>query len=143
MNDSDELLQRLDRDSTKTTEAVKAMLMEAGRPDLAADLERKLRDIRLGIDGAQRTWAALSTPQTNAMKIMAEGRKLHREPHSTWYVGIGRPAACGRVCRQPTIRNLIARELVDLEGGAFDPEAIVMLSDKGRFVLKHGPNAMI
>jgi hypothetical protein len=134
----DDVLQMIEARSQAQLEAVRVMLIEANRPDLLKDLDRKIRDIRLGLNGARATWSALSEAQRRSVLAMQPGRKLVREAHSDWYVGIGRPSACGRVCHQRTARNLIARELVDLEGGAFDPERVLALSDRGRFVLAHG-----
>jgi hypothetical protein len=137
--EDDEILQRIDEDAARKSEAVRAMLIEAGRPDLAVDLDARLRRIRLGIDGAQGQWHAMSNVQRRALQLMSEGRKLMREPHSDWYHGIGSPMRVDRICRTPTVRVLISREMVDLEGGAFDPERTVSISERGRFTLKYGP----
>lgn len=53
---------------------VRAALREAGRPDLAAELDGQLRDVRLGVAGARALWGALSGPQRSALAALAEGR---------------------------------------------------------------------
>lgn len=43
-----------------------------------------------------------------------------------------------KAARLDTVRNLAARELVAWDGTAFDPEARAVLSERGRFVVRHG-----
>ncbi|MBF5096483.1 hypothetical protein F1643_21025 [Azospirillum sp. INR13] len=136
----EEVLHRLEAESRQQTERVRAMLHEEGRPDLVEDLDRQLRESRLGITGARATWDALSEPQRKVLLTLLEGnRRLVRQNHSQhWYDVIGEPEAVARVAGRPTIRNLIARELLAPDGGAFDPEAAAVLTERARFVVQHG-----
>lgn len=136
----EEVLHRLEAESRQQTERVRSMLQEEGRPDLVEDLDRRLREIRLGITGARGTWNALTEPQRKVLLILLEGnRRLVRQRHSKhFYDVIGEPEAVGRVAGLPTIRNLIARELLAPDGGAFDPEAAAVLTERARFVVEHG-----
>lgn len=136
----EEVLHRLEAESRQQTERVRSMLQEEGRPDLVEDLDRRLREIRLGITGARGTWNALTEPQRKVLLILLEGnRRLVRQRHSKhFYEVIGEPEAVGRVAGLPTIRNLIARELLAPDGGAFDPEAAAVLTERARFVVQHG-----
>jgi hypothetical protein len=43
------------------------------------------------------------------------------------------------VCRLATARKLCAHELIHVNGGATDPEAEFVLTERGRFVLRWGP----
>ncbi|MFP5516804.1 MAG: hypothetical protein ACLGJC_27450 [Alphaproteobacteria bacterium] len=136
----EDVLHRLEAESRQQTERVRSMLQEEGRPDLVEDLDRRLREIRLGITGARGTWNALTEPQRKVLLILLEGnRRLVRQRHSKhFYEVIGEPEAVGRVAGLPTIRNLIARELLAPDGGAFDPEAAAVLTERARFVVQHG-----
>jgi hypothetical protein len=134
-----ELLQRLDEQSARQNERVRQMLFDAGRPDLVADLDAKLKDIRTGIDGARRTWHSISPAQRRILTTLATGRSLRRSPGSrTRYDAYGEPHAIRNVCGLPTVRNLCQRELLHVNGGALDPEREIILTERGRFVLARG-----
>ena len=111
---------------------------EAG-PEALARHDARLRDLDLGITGARGTWHALSAAQRRVLELMMDGRTLVRAPASrTRYGMIGMPHAIRDVCGLPTVRNLAARELLAWDGGAFDPEARAVLTERGRFVFRHG-----
>ena len=115
MNATDPI-QSLDRAAAQRSEAVKAMLIEAGRQDLADDLDRKLRDIRLGTDSARSIWHSISAAQRRVLEIMEPGRWLVRQTYSReGYDAHGQPHAEANVCRAPTVRNLLARKLIEHE----------------------------
>lgn len=136
----DEILQRIERESRERHEGVRQLLFSEGRPDLVADLDAQMRRIALGLDGAGRTWQALSEPQRRVLRIMATGRKLVRCSWSrTRYGAVGEPDAISVVCGLPTVRNLSARELIHVDGGVLDPEKAFVLTERGAFVVKHGP----
>lgn len=134
MTPDDAFLIRLDRESARQTEAVRKMLRDAGRDDLVADLDAKLRDIRLGLDSARAAWSALSSAQRRVMEIMETGRYLVRAHASrTRFEAHGEPHAIANVCGDATVRNLMHRDLVGWEAGRK-----IVLTERGRFVLKHG-----
>ena len=133
----DEILQEIERQSRAQTEGVREMLRAEGREDLVARLDAKLKDIDNGRYGARATWHALSEPQRRMLRLAASHKRLRREPASrSRYYACGGPGdAEGNVGGLATVRNLIARDLVLCDGGAFDPEAAVIISERGRFVL--------
>lgn len=135
----DEFMQRLDEDSRRKSEAVKHLLIQHGRPDLAKDLDRRLKDIRTGLDGARSTWHSISAAQRRVLEIMEPGRVLMMPPHTkTRYNAIGLPCAIGDVCSLATVRALLAHELVACDGGVFTPERKIVLTERGHFTLKYG-----
>jgi len=139
--EQERILAALDAEFDRKTESVRQMLRDAGRHDLVEELDARLRSVRLGINGAQGTWHALSAVQRRTLVAMGEGRHLvRRQPPAARYDAVGsRNDAIANLCRVATVRNLASRELVSWEGGAFDPEAKAVLTERGRFVLKHGP----
>ena len=138
--DVDAMIHAIEHRDRQRTEAIKRMLINKGRRDLADELDAKLKDVRTGVAGAQSTWHSISPAQRRVLTTLATGRWLIREHGSlSWYEAHGEPEAMARVCRLPTARNLIARELLACEGGAFDPERKLVLTERARFVLRHGP----
>lgn len=134
----EEILARLEEEGLEQRARVKALLLEHGRSDLAADLEGKLREVDLGLTGARSCWTALSPAQRRVMEAMSTGRRLVRSAGSRHrYDATGEPHALSHVAGTPTVRNLAARGLVAWEGGAFDPERRASLTEKGRFVWQH------
>jgi hypothetical protein len=116
------------------------MLLEKGRLDLLDELDRNLRENRLGITGARATWDALTAPQRRVLLMLLEGsRRLVRQERSGHlYDAVGDPGTVARAPVLPTVRNLIARELLAPDGGAFDPESQAVLTERARFVVRHG-----
>lgn len=143
MTPEDELLQRLERESREGSERLRAMLREMGRDDLLADYDRDMRDIRLGVTMARSCWHSISPKQRFVLKRMGEGRSLRRMAGSrTRYdaIGSGRggPDAMREICDFRTARKLAAHELIHVAGGALDPEAVFVITERGSFVLAHG-----
>lgn len=134
----EEALQAIDRDAMAKRESVRALLLEICRPDLAADLDAKYREIDLGIDGARSTWEALSPAQRRVLVDMAKGYPLIRDRGTDRFFITLKNGMSFRACNLPTARSLCARELIAVEGGAFEPESKFVITERGRFVLKHG-----
>src|SRR5215207_3914874 len=127
MDRDDEFLQAIERESRARTERLKSILRERGRDDLADELDAKLREIRLGVTGAQTTWHSVSAAQRRVLLVLSDGnRKLVRTRHSTVYDACGGAHDVSHVARLPTVRNLATRELLAWEGGAFDPERVAV-----------------
>lgn len=129
-------LQELDRKSRETRAKVRAMLQH--RPDLLADYDRQMKELDNGIAGAKGCWHALSNAQRRVLIAMGEGRDLRRSIDNP-----GMYDACGRgcvlnVCRLPTARRLCEHRLIHVNGGATDPEAEFVLTERGAFVLRWG-----
>lgn len=144
LNDYNPILHALEIESRETNERVRQMLYEAGRPDLVARFDAKMRDIETGVYGARNCWHSISPAQREALRFAASvGRRLIWKPllgHAPMYAPEtydGRYAS--RPIRKPTMRNLCARELMAWDGGAFDPEAAAIITERGLFVIKHGP----
>lgn len=135
----EDLLLRLDRESAQKTQRVREFLIAEGRPDLARDLDDKLRDIRLGVDRARSVWHSISPAQRRVLLLLNEGRYLRRPPHSrTRCYAFGEPFAMGDVCSIRTARALCSRELLAPDGTLLDPEAKMVITEAGRFVVAHG-----
>ncbi len=107
-----------------------------------ARYDRRRRDLDLGLTGARNCWHSLSPAQRRVLEALEPGRELVRLrcPRSGYAAVAARSAldSIKRICRLPTVRNLASRSLLDWDGGALDPEARAVLSDRGRFVLAHG-----
>lgn len=136
--DEEDILQEIERQSRATQRRVKDLLISEGRSDLADDLEHRFRDIDLGIAGAKTTWKALSKAQRETLECMGKGDgTLTRCGQKSKYYYRDK-GFCPMICGLPTARNLCARELIVCDGTAFDPELRFVLTERGRFVLKHG-----
>lgn len=136
----DQIIEIIDHDSAERTRRVRQFLMEEGRPDLLREFDDDMKKLRLGITGAQNCWHSLSAAQRRTIETLAAGRyRLARTLGSiNFYDASGEPYALARVAGLKTVRNLAARELLDWDGTADDPERAAVLSDRGRFVLAHG-----
>ena len=97
-------------------------------------------DLRLGITGARSTWHSISSAQRLALQHTADvGGKLVRSPLRPCYIGVRLLPQPSRLIRVLTIRNLCARELLAWDGGILDPESAAVITERGLFVLAHGP----
>ena len=138
--DTDRLLIELERESERRSRTLRNMLYAEGRPDLVAEFDKNMRDLRLGVTGARNAWHSITPAQRRVLSLLAEGRVLRREPWSrTRFGAYGPPAdAAGVVCGLPTVRALCARELLACDGTATDPERKIVLTERGAFVVKSG-----
>lgn len=96
----------------------------------------KVRDIDTGVYGARMCWQSISYAQRRALsdahkhggrfdRVGKQYRDRDRnQPYKPVYVS--------------TVRSLCARELMAWDGGALDPEAAAVVTERGRFVLEHG-----
>lgn len=141
VTDYDPILHRMEAESAAKSEAVRQMIIEAGRPDVLAQYDEAMRLNRLGITGARATWHSISAAQRRVLTFMGESkRRLVRSAGTRhFYDAHGEPHAVGRVTGILTVRNLCSRELLAWDGGAFEPERAAVLTERGRFVLAHGP----
>ncbi len=129
----------LEEESVKDRAAFDAYLRhECGRPDIADEHARNLREMDLGIYGARATWSALSAAQRRVLLLVMEGncRVVRAAGSRTRYGMVGDPAAIRDCAGVATIRNLCRRELLAWDGGAFDPERAAVPTERGRFVVK-------
>lgn len=140
MRDTEELMQDLERQSAERSVRLREMLYKEGRADLVAEYDKNMRELRTGLTGARSAWHSISPAQRQALEAAAHVGALYRRYTGTGYCFT--PSGLGtKACGTATVRNLISRELLAVDGGAFDPEAKVVPTEHGRFVLKHGPTA--
>ena len=135
----EEILHRLEQDWRAQRERFRALLIENGRPDLLTDYDAQMRNIRLGIASAKGAWHSISPTQRRVLAQMGSGAgHLWQDPMNerSYYLRLADTAVV-RV-RRATVRKLAAHELLTWDGGAFSPEAKVVLTERGRFVLQHG-----
>lgn len=136
--EQERLMQDLERQGRERTEHVRAMLLEDGRPDLAAEMDRALKDGASGVTDARSTWHSISDAQRRVLILLASGPATLRRAKGTTYDVVS-PAGCRATgIRLTTVRNLASRGLLEWTGGAFDPEASATATERVAFVLKHG-----
>lgn len=107
-----------------------------------AQTERVVRSRGAGRSPAQRArlraaaaWGSLSAAQARLLSgLRAHGWVLRRRGSMFDACAAGGSVAVAGVAHLRTVRALAARGLIDWDGGAFDPEAAAVLSDRGRFV---------
>lgn len=142
LTDYDEVLQQIDYQSRQSRERVRSIVCEAGRPDVLEEFDRNMKDIDTGVTGARSAWHSISVAQRRALLLLADGYELRREPYSrTKYEGYcanRKRDALGYVCSIGTVRALCARELAHVNGGAMDPEKSIVVTERGKFIVKHG-----
>lgn len=124
-----------EKSAAERAEFIEWLRREAG--DEAADRHlAKMREIDTGVYGARGCWAALSLAQRRALaEAERHGGRLDRVGKE--YRHSARDQSYKPVY-VATVRNLCARELMAWDGGAFMPEDAAVVSERGRFVLKHG-----
>ena len=133
----------LDEFHAAQREQFRSFLADEGPKGVAAlaKFDQQMRDLDSGVDGARRTWQSLSPAQRDAVCLMVrDGTRLQRNGETGFYTYVGHPGGFAiKGPRIATVRNLAARDLVAWDGGAFDPEAVAVLTERGRFVHQHGP----
>lgn len=132
-NDYDQLWQRLETESREKSEAVRRICIEAGRPDVLAQYDEAVRLNRLGITRARAVWHSISAAQRAVLKVAGEFNRLFLINGE--YMP-GRPPGEPKI-RVRTVRNLCDRNLLAWDGGVFVPENAAVITEHGRFVLKH------
>ena len=136
--EQERLMQDLERQGRERTERVRAMLLEDGRSDLAAEMDRALKEGASGVTNARSTWHSISDAQRRVLILMAGGPASLRRVTGTTYDVVS-PSGCRATgIRLATARNLASRGLLEWTGGAFDPEASATTTERVAFVLKHG-----
>jgi hypothetical protein len=129
----------LDERSAAEAASFVGYLRSEGRPDLADKHQALVREIDTGIYGARATWHALSVAQRRTLaEAASSGGRVDRVGKDYRHKNRNQPYKPVYVA---TIRNLCARDLMSWDGGAFDPEAVAVVTERGRFVLKHGVDA--
>jgi hypothetical protein len=115
-------------------------LVAEGRKDLAEELRLRLAAVDSGLISVGSIWLALSSHQRAVLVLLAKFRSVRRVRGCVYEVATTEDRAQPAFpTRLGTIRALGARGLIDWTGGAFDPESSAIISDRGRFVVTHGP----
>ena len=116
-----------------------AYLQSDGHAVAADDYLAKMREIDNGISGARGCWAAMTATQRRALtEANIHGGRLDRDGKGYRHASRNQPY---RPIYAASVRNLCRRDLMAWDGGAFDPEASAVVTERGRFVLKHGEPA--
>jgi hypothetical protein len=140
--DYDPILQQIDYRSQQSRERVRAIIREAGRPDILTEFDRNMKDLDTGITSARSVWHSISAAQRRALMMLADGYELRRMPASRTkyegYCAVRKRDAIGYVCPIGTVRALCARELAHVNGGPLDPEKSIVVTERGQFIVKHG-----
>jgi hypothetical protein len=123
MRTNDDIIQRLDRESRERTEVVRSLLRDSGKVVALQDFDRRLRENVLGLTGARSAWHSLSIAQRQALQAAG--------------IGNGKLVP-GRGFGLLTLRALSQRGLLHCSGPIRDPEAEFVVTERGRFVLRHG-----
>lgn len=134
-----DVLHRFELEAAEREQEFRDYLRREGHHDALAFYDKATRECRLGLTRARNIWHSISPAQRRVLEILEPGRRLVRPPHSrTTYDAPGPPHFVRDATRPPTVRNLAARNLLAWDGGVFDPEAAAVLTEHGRFVLRHG-----
>ena len=107
-----------------------------------------VRAADLGIDRAQAVWHSISDAQRRLVAMLGvTGRTLERFGNKVYLIRVRNALDNCTISRWTprlaTVRNLASRELLEWTGGAFDPEASAVATERLRFVLKWGPRTDI
>jgi hypothetical protein len=102
-----------------------------------ANYDRAMRDVDTGHAGARNAWHSITPAQRRVLvtaaardgRVQREGKEYrHAQGHHQLY----------RPFYVATLRPLCERGLMAWDGGAFDPEAAAVLTERGRFVVMRG-----
>jgi hypothetical protein len=136
--DHEEAARVLDQNDVDEIASFVAFLRdELGRPDQAERYIQKMKEIDSGRYGARNTWRSISATQRRALlTAFAHGGRFERVGKEYRHRDRNQPRQPVRVA---TLRNLCSRDLFAWDGTVFDPEAVAVLTERGRFVIEHGP----
>lgn len=129
----------LDLKSLADNEEFRAWFLEEAGPEALAKYDARIKDIDSGVYGARNCWHSISPAQRRALVFTGDGDgRLVRHVVRNEY----RDATGGEMPPLPirikTLRNLCVRDLMAWDGGAFDPEAATVITERGRFILAYG-----
>lgn len=131
----------LDIASAESNAEFRCWLLKESGPEAVARYDAKIKDIDSGVYGARGTWHALSAAQRHTLVEIGKSQtgKVHLASGGRSYLLNFYPFGCGRIGVKATIRNLCSRDLLAWDGGTFEPERVAVITERGRFVLQHGP----
>lgn len=138
MRDLD-FIHRLERETLEKRGRVRAILQESGRDDLVQKYDQDMRDLDLGLIQARGIWHSISQVQRKLLMLLSkESLKLQKREGSSIYDAVNAKERLENVAMLKTVRPLLARDLLQCEGGVFNPEAVVTLTERGKFVVEKG-----
>lgn len=133
---TDDIEQHLDRMSRESRKRVRTMIAESGRPDVLAEFDAKMKDIDSGLDGARRTWDALSSTQRALLTaLQREGGHVWNDPDMPSRSYHSRSNGMSSVVRRATVTNLSRRGLLDWGAGSSPAGSVASLSERALFML--------
>lgn len=139
MDDQERVMQWFEERSRADRARTRQVILEAGRPDVLAQFDADMRNLDLGLTTARSCWHSISPKQAYTLALVGTGRYLVRTKYQPSFCdAYGEPHAISRVCQIKTARALCAHELLAPDGGAFDPEAKFVITERGSFVLRFG-----
>jgi hypothetical protein len=134
-----DVIHKIERQMAADRERVRELIKREGTADDLDFYDQSMRDLDRGITQARNAWHSLSDAQQRVLAFLATDTvKLTKRVDSKVYDANTGRETIERVATLATIRAMAARELVQWEGGAFDPESIVSLTERGRFVVDKG-----
>lgn len=131
-----EIIQRIERQMREQIERTRRFLMSQGHPDLVADLDANLRDVRLGISSARGIWHVLSAPQRKALTFAADRDLVRLWGNRSVFGFRGAAGKAKEVCQFRTLVPLCARGLITADN--IIPPRKMQITEHGRFVLAKG-----
>lgn len=126
----------LDLKSAADNESFRAFLLKESGPEELAKYDARIRTIDDGTYSARMAWHSISSAQR---RLLGHAEKSFAQQDCSnpnrFHVQVwGMTVRFSRA----TVRNLCDRGLMAWEGGAFTPEALAVITEKGRFVLAYG-----
>lgn len=124
-------------------EHFRSFLADSGARGVAAlrGFDAAMRDHDTGVMRARNIWHSISPAQRRTLLFLAPGRVLVCSARCAgYYDAVGASAGVdtiAKAARLDTARNLAARELVQWDGTAHDPERRAVITERAVFVLKH------
>lgn len=137
-SETERVIHEVEAQSRASHAAVREILIEEGRPDLADELDARLKDVETGVAQARSVWHSISPAQRRVLTQLASGATSLQRMEGTSYDVVSPLGSQAVGIRLATVRALAARDLLDWTGGAFDPEKRAVLNEYGRFVVAKG-----
>lgn len=134
---AEEILHALEAETRVREERFRETLLAEGGPEALAYYDAKMKEIALGITTARNCWHSISLVQRFALQEAAKyGGRFDRVGKEYRH---SRRNQSYRPIYLRTVKGLCAHELMAWDGGVPDPEAAAVITERGLFVLKHGP----
>lgn len=130
-----------DRTSRENAARMRETILASAHPDaekILADYTANIRNLERGLTGARSCWHSISPKQARTLAILGAGGALHKDGDSIYFDYRGLPHDLTHACDIRTVRALCAHELAVVDGGTFDPESKIVITERGQFVLRHG-----